>query len=89
MKFLTWMNFLVAGQFSPEENCPWSGLEFEWRLELVLGLGATRHLPPRKFALWLGVGVGLGLVFGLGAIFLGVNCPRTEFGRISYINTIS
>ena len=38
---------------------------------------ATRwQLPPRKIAPRLGL--GLGLVLGLGVIFLKGNCPRTE-----------
>ena len=41
------------------------------------------QLSPRKIAPWLGLGFGLGLgLKGLGAIFLGGNCPRT----ILYIN---
>ena len=49
---------------------PWLGLGFVSRSGLVLGLGATRQLPPRKVAPRLGLGFGLGLVLGLGAIFL-------------------
>ena len=52
---------------------PRLGLRFRSRLGLILGLGATRQLPQRKIDPWL----GLGLVLGLGAIFLGGNCPRT------------
>ena len=48
---------------------PWLGLGFWSRLGLVLGLGATRQLLWRKFALWLGSGFGLGLVFGVGGNF--------------------
>ena len=68
---------LVSGQLPPEENCPRLGLGFGSRSELVLGLGATRQLAPRKIALQLELGLGLGLVLGLGAIFLGGYCPRT------------
>ena len=42
------------------------GLGFGARSGLVLGLGATRQLPPRKIARRLGLGFGLGLVLGLG-----------------------
>ena len=38
------------------------------------GWGATRQLPRKKIDPWLG------LVFGLGAIFLEGNCPRTMKG---------
>ena len=38
------MNFFVAGQLPPEENCPLLELGFGSRLRLVLGLGATRQL---------------------------------------------
>ena len=39
----------------------------------------SRQLPPRKVALWLGLGLELSLIlgFGLGAVFLGGNCRRT------------
>ena len=36
---------------------------------LVLGLGTTRQLPPRKTVPRLGFWVGLGLVLGLGGQF--------------------
>ena len=39
--------------------------------------GAARQLPTRKIAHWVGLGFDVGLVLGLGAIFLGGNCPRT------------
>ena len=38
----------------------------------------SEQLPPRKITTRLGLKLGLGLVFGLGAIFLGTNCPRTH-----------
>ena len=53
------------------------GLGFGSRSGLVLGFGATRQLPPKKIAPRLGLGFGLGLVWGLEAIFLGGNCPKT------------
>ena len=39
----------------------------------------TGQLPQKKITSWLvlGFGLGLRLEFGLGAIFLGGNCPRT------------
>ena len=40
---------------------------------------ATRQLLRRTIVRWLAIGFGLGLVLGLGAIFLGGNCPRTYF----------
>ena len=46
-------------------------LECGSRLGLVLGLGATRELYPRKIAPWLG------LVLGVGGNFLRGNCPGT------------
>ena len=40
------------------------------------------QLPPMEIAPWLGLGFGLGsgliLVLGVGSIFIGGNCPRTE-----------
>ena len=52
---------------APEENCPRLGLGFVSSFGLVLGFGATRQLPLRKIATWLGL--ELGLVLGLGANF--------------------
>ena len=56
------------------------GLGFVSRLELVLGLGATRQMAPEAIRLWLLF--GLELVLGVGgegggAIFLGHSFPRT------------
>ena len=62
----------VSGQLSPEKNCPRLGLVFESRLGLVLELGATRQLSPKKIAPpRSGLGFGLGLVLGLGRNFPG------------------
>ena len=69
---------MVSGQLSPADNCPlvrgevWVKVMVSFRVG-----GANRQLPQRQIAPWLGLGVGLGLVLGLGAIFLGGNCPRT------------
>ena len=61
---------VIAGiwTIAPDENPPLPRLVLGLgsRLGLVLGLGATRQLPPRKIAPWL----GLGLALGLGAIVL-------------------
>ena len=38
---------------------------------------ATRQLPRKKIIPRLGLEFGLGLVLGLGAIFIWGNCPRT------------
>ena len=35
-------------------------------------------MPQKKIATCLGLGFGLGLFLGLGAVFLGGNCPRTN-----------
>ena len=43
---------------------------------MVSGQFHPREITSR---LWLGFGLGLELVLGLGAIFLGGNCPRTCF----------
>ena len=43
------------------------------------GWVVTRQLPPRKIAPQLQLGFELRLVLGLGANFLGGNCPRTIF----------
>ena len=43
---------------------------------MVPGQLALRKIAPR---LGLGFGLGLGIVLGLGAIFLGGNCPRTVY----------
>ena len=63
------------------DNCPSQlGLEFQSRLRLVLGLeGGNQTIPPRNTAPRLGLGFGLGLLLGLGAIFLGGNCPATLY----------
>ena len=68
----------VSGQLSPEKNCPRLGLVFESRLGLVLELGATRQLSPKKIApppvrvrVWVRVSFGVGEKFSWG------NCPRT------------
>ena len=70
----------------PRKIVPRLGLGFRSRSGLVLGMGATRQLPPTKIVTRLGFGFGLGLVLGLGAIFfffffffggVGGNCPRT------------
>ena len=69
----------------PRKIVPRLGLGFRSRSGLVLGMGATRQLPPRKIVTRLGFGFGLGLVLGLGAVFLGggggrgggCSCPRT------------
>ena len=57
----------------PRKTVPQSGLGFGSRLRLALGLGATVQLPPSKIDPWLGLGVRLGSVLGLGG-----NCPRTD-----------
>ena len=61
---------VIAGiwTIAPDENPPLPRLVLGLgsRLGLVLGLGATRQLPPRKIAPLL----GLGLALGLGAIVL-------------------
>ena len=64
-----------------EENYPRLRLGFGSRLGLVLGLagGGNQTTEPEENSPWLGLGFGLGLVLGLGAIFLGANCPRTTF----------
>ena len=51
------------------------------KARLVLGLagGGNQTTEPEENSPWLGLGFGLGLVLGLGAIFLGANCPRTTF----------
>ena len=66
----------VSGQLPAEENClpPGLVLGFRIRLGLVLGLGgATRQLPQRKIAPWLGLALfwgGLGGQFSSGVILL-------------------
>ena len=80
------MCFLIYGELMtenrypencpPKENSPRLGIGFGSKSGLVLGLGATRQLPPKKIVSRLGLGLSLGLVLGLGAIFIGGNCPR-------------
>ena len=54
----------------PRKIAPRLGLRFGSKSGLVLGLGATRQLSPRKIAPpRLGLGFGLGLVLGLGGNF--------------------
>ena len=64
---------MVSGQVLPSVSQgklpPRLGLEFGPRVGLVLGLEAMRQLPLRKIVPWLGLGVGLGLVLGLGDNF--------------------
>ena len=43
----------------------------------------SAQLPPSKTSLWLGLRCGLGLILGLGVIFLGVHCPRTYKNKYS------
>ena len=70
------INILVSGQLAPEENCPPVRVGVSVKFRVSLGLGANRQLPRRTILPWL----GLGLVLGLGgAIFLGGNCPRTQY----------
>ena len=38
-------------------------------------------MPQKKIATCLGLGFGLGLFLGQGAVFLGGNCPRTNKWR--------
>ena len=75
-QYSNYLVHFVSGQLPPKENCtspPLSllGLGFWSRLRLVLGLGATRKLPLGKIEPWVG------LVFGLGAIFLVYSGRRT------------
>ena len=59
---------------------PWLGLGFVSRSGLVLGLGATRQLPPRKVAPPVMVRVWLGVSFGVGGNFPLGQSPRTKSG---------
>ena len=64
---------------APEENCPRLGLGIQSRIGLVLGLGRYQgNCSGGQFPPWLEPEFGLGLVLGLGAIFLGGYCPRTS-----------
>ena len=77
-----YLGFRVSGKLPlPRKIAPpplWLGLEFGSRLELVLGLRINQTIAPKENSpLLLVLGFGLGLVLGLGAIFLGGNCPRT------------
>ena len=51
----------------------------EYKAKAVYG-----QLPPRKIVPRLGLrfGLGLGLVFGLGAIFIEANCPRISENKV-------
>ena len=68
---------MVSGQFLPGKLPIGQGWGLYQGQGQFQGWGTTRQLPPRKIALWLRLGFGLGLVLGLGVIFLGGNCPRT------------
>ena len=70
-------------------NCPPVRLGFGSRLELVLELGGNQTIAPVENYHRLGLGFGLGLVLGLGAIFLGRNCPRTSVSALSSFVTIT
>ena len=48
--------------------------------------GATIQLPLRKIAPLLGLGFGLGLVMGLGAIFLGRGNSPDTFIKLPWYN---
>ena len=65
---------MVSGQFPPEKLQVGSGWGLDQRQGQFQswGITRTRQLSPRKIALWLGLGFGLGLVLGLRVIFLGV-----------------
>ena len=63
---------MVSGQLPPR-----LGLGFLSRSGLVLGLGATRQLPPKKIASRLGLEFGLGLVLELWGNFPRGSCSRT------------
>ena len=54
---------------------PRLGLGFGSRLGLVLGFGGNQTVYPKENSPRLVLGFGLQLVLGLGAIFLGCNCP--------------
>ena len=55
----------------PRKIVPRLGLGFVSRLGLVLGLGATRLLPPVRVRVWVRVSIGVGSNFSWGI------CPRT------------
>ena len=62
----------------PEKNCPPVRVEVSVKVRVSFRVGgATRQLPRRKIAPWLGLGFGLWLILGLGG-----NFPRT-FWRCS------
>ena len=60
---------------------PGQGWSFGQGQGYFQGWGATRQLPQKKIATCLGLGFGLGLFLGQGAVFLGGNCPRTNKRR--------
>ena len=57
---------------------PWLGLGFRSTSGIVLMLRGNQTIAPEENRHRLGLRFGLGLVLGLGAIFLEGNCPRTE-----------
>ena len=58
---------MISGQLPPEENCPpvKVGLSFKVRVSFRVR-GATKQSPWRNSDPWLGLGLGLRLVLGLG-----------------------
>ena len=54
-------------------------LELHITLKRKNGFLGIWTIAPEENCPRLGLGLGLGIVLGLGAIFLGGNCPRTGF----------
>ena len=74
----------VSGQLPPEENCPpvkvgvWVKVRISFRGGGNQTIVPEKKFPPVRIRVWLRVSLFLFCFFwGVGAIFLGGNCPRS------------
>ena len=79
----------IAPPPPPRKIAPRLGFGFWSRLGLVLGLGETRQLSPRKIVPQLWLRFGLGLFLGLESNFSLGNCPRTPMFLLPIITNLT
>ena len=66
------------GKLPPDRVGAWVKVRVSFRF------GGNQTIAPEENCPRLGLEFGLDLVLGLGANFLGGNCPRTLFNRLNY-----